>query len=278
MSAHRRSALDGGVVLITGASSGIGAAFAELLAPRAARLVLVARREARLVALAESLMGKYPNLKVHVEAVDLADPVAGRALIERVEAAPGGLDVLINNAGMGDIGLFASSDPHKLENMLAVNVVGLTALTRAALPGMLARKRGAILFVSSGFGLTWMPFFSAYVGTKHYVTALAESLRAEIAGQGVSIVQLCPGPVATEFEAVAGNPTGQKVPGFIELSASEAAAAGIGAIDHDRALVVPGFWAELAILAGRVSPRAVLRLFYGLLSRFVRPRLFPDPR
>ncbi len=278
MSAHRRSALDGGVVLITGASSGIGAAFAELLAPRAARLVLVARREARLVALAESLMGKYPNLKVHVEAVDLADPVAGRALIERVEAAPGGLDVLINNAGMGDIGLFASSDPHKLENMLAVNVVGLTALTRAALPGMLARKRGAILFVSSGFGLTWMPFFSAYVGTKHYVTALAESLRAEIAGQGVSIVQLCPGPVATEFEAVAGNPTGQKVPGFIELSASEAAAAGIGAIDHDRALVVPGVWAELAILAGRVSPRAVLRLFYGLLSRFVRPRLFPDPR
>jgi short-subunit dehydrogenase len=267
-----QSPIDDGVVLLTGASSGIGAAMAAQLAPRARALVLVARRADRLEALAAGLRAAHPRLEVDVEGVDLTDPAAPRALVARALHRHGRLDVLINNAGMGDIGLLHECPEDKLLQMLQTNVVGLTLLTRAALGPMLAAGRGAVLQVSSGFGLTWAPFFSAYVGTKHHVSAMTEALRAELAGSGLRIVQLCPGPVATEFEQVAGNPTGQRVPAFIELSAAACAAAGIRAIDRDRAVVLPGLVAALGIWAGAQAPRWLLRAVYGLAGRALRPR------
>lgn len=273
MSTPRSSPIDGGVVLLTGASSGIGAALAAQLAPRAQALVLVARRAERLEALSAALRQRHPGLVVDVQSVDLAVAEAVAPLVAGVEARHGRIDVLINNAGMGQIGLLHTSDPKQLQQMLQINVVGLTLLTRAALPGMVRRGRGAVLMVSSGFGLTWSPLFAAYVGTKHHVTALTEALRVELRGLGVRVGQLCPGPVATEFEAVAGNPTGDKVPAWIELSAEAAAAAGIQAIDHDRALVVPGLAARLAIGAGRLAPRWLLRLLYGALAPALRARV-----
>lgn len=265
--------LEGAVALVTGASSGIGREIARLLAPTSEVLVLVARRAPRLEALAIELRAAHPGLTVDVRPCDLGDMAALDALAAGVEADHGRVDVLVNNAGIGQIGLFEDSAVDQLDLMLRVNVLGLTRLTRRILPGMVARSRGAVLMTSSGFGLTWMPLFSAYVGSKHYVTSFAESLRAELAGTGVSITQLCPGPVATEFEAVAGNPTGQKVPGFIELSAEQCARAGVRALRSGRAMVVPGFFARIGILAGARSPRWVLRILYGLSGRLMRKRL-----
>ena len=268
-----QSPIDGGVILVTGASSGIGAALATAMAPRARALILVARRRDRLESLAARLRVDHPGLAVEVRAADLTDATVPAALVAQTLQAYGRIDVLVNNAGLGDIGLMHQCPEDKLLAMLQTNVVAVTLLTRAALAPMLAAGRGAILQVSSGFGLTWMPFFSAYVGTKHHVTAMTESLRAEVAGSGVRVVQLCPGPVATEFEQVAGNPTGQRVPDWVELSAVRCAAAGVRAVDRNHAMAVPGAVAAAAIWAGAAAPRWLLRPAWALAARVLRGRM-----
>lgn len=270
--------LEDAVALVTGASSGIGRELARQLAPTSRVLILVARRTERLEALAEELRGAHGGLIVDVRPCDLGDMQAVDALAAGVESDHGRLDVLVNNAGIGQIGLFEDSEVDQLDLMLRVNVLGLTRLTRQVLPGMVARGRGAILMTSSGFGLTWMPLFSAYVGSKHYVTSFSESLRAELSGTGVSVTQLCPGPVATEFESVAGNPTGQEAPAFVELSPQDCARAGVRALAAGRAMVIPGFFAWIGILAGVGTPRWFLRVLYGLSGRFMRKRLAAGAR
>jgi short-subunit dehydrogenase len=263
------------VVVVTGASSGIGREFARQSAATAKVVVLVARRAERLEELARELRAVRPALTVDVRPADLGDMAAVDHLAAALEADRGRVDVLINNAGLGQIGLFEQTDVDQLDAMLRVNVLGLTRLTRRLLPGMVRRGRGAVLNVSSGFGLTWMPLFSAYVGTKHYVSAFSESLRAELAGTGVRVTHLCPGPVATEFEERAGNPTGQKVPGFLELQPDQAARAGLRALRWNRPLVVPGLLARVLITSGRTTPWWVLRLLYGVAGRLMRRRLTP---
>ncbi|MCA9539859.1 MAG: SDR family NAD(P)-dependent oxidoreductase [Myxococcales bacterium] len=262
-----------GIVLLTGASSGIGMAMARQLAGRSQVLVLVARRVERLEALAAELRAAHPKTTVDVRPADLGDTEAARTLAAAVEADHGRIDALINNAGLGQIGFFEQTDPRQLELMLKVNVIGLSALTRAVLPGMLQRRHGGILNVSSGFGLTWLPMFSAYVGTKHYVTAFTECLRAELRGTGVSACQLCPGPVATEFEEVADNKTGQKTPTWAEISAEKCAAVGLRGFDGNRALTIPGLVAWLAITAGRLTPRPLARFIFSLAARNMRNKL-----
>ena len=261
-----------GHILITGASSGIGAALATQLASSAQSLILVARRKGRLEALAESCRQLNADLRVYVKPCDLSNPEAIQSLVDDLQTEAIPVSALINNAGLGQIGLFEDLDPVQLERMLMVNVVGLTILTRALLPSILNAK-GGILNVSSGFGLTWMPFFSAYVGTKHYVSAFNASLRAELAGTGVVVSQLCPGPVATEFESVAGNPLGASPPSFIELSAEQCARAALKGFARGRELIIPGLLAGLSIQLGRLSPRFVLRILYGILGRSMRKRL-----
>ncbi len=267
------SPIDGGVVVITGASSGIGERIAHHVVFRARVIVLVARRKERLEALATDLHHKRPGVEVDVRPCDLSDPAKALDLIRAVEAAHGSVDVLVNNAGLGDIGLFEKADVDKTLLMLNLNVVGLTALTRAALPGMVERKRGGVLMVSSGFGLTTMPGFSAYVGTKHYVTGFTESLRAEMAGTGVRITQICPGPVATEFEENAGNPTGVDLPEMMQISADHCARVAVRSFDEDAAITVPGGVAWVSIGLGRLTPRFLLRWANALLGRAMRKRL-----
>ncbi|MCB9528093.1 MAG: SDR family NAD(P)-dependent oxidoreductase [bacterium] len=266
-----------GVILVTGASSGIGEAAARLLAARADVLVLVARREDRLTALAGELGAAHPRCRVEVRPCDLTDGESARALVADVITLHGRIDVLVNNAGMGDIGPFARAEPGKLDAMLRVNVIGATAMARAVAPAMIARRRGGILNVSSGFGLTWMPMFAAYVGTKHYVTAFSEALRVELADQGVVVSQLCPGPVATEFEAVADNPFGVSMPKFMEIDATRCARAGIEGLANGRAIIIPGAVAWVAITLGRLTPRFVMRALTRVIVRAMRRRL-PEER
>ncbi len=255
-----------GIIIVTGASSGIGAEFARQLASRAEVLVLVARREDRLEALAAELRAAHPNLGVAVSPCDLSESENARNLVAEVVTRFGRIDVLINNAGMGDIGPLATADPAKIDRMVGVNVLGFTAMARAVVPAMVARRRGAILNVSSGFGLLTMPMFSAYVATKHYVHGFTASLRAELARYDISVSELCPGPVATEFEAVAENPFGMSTPAAFEISAAHCARVALRGLRRNKALIIPGFAAWLMINIGRITPSPIYRLVNRLVA------------
>lgn len=260
-----------GTVLITGASSGIGLALATQIAPTASRLILVARRTDRLHALAEQLRARHPNLAVDVAPCDLEDLAAVDRLAASLAERP--VDVLINNAGFGDLGLFERADVDKLQRMILVNVSALTRLTRHLVPGMVQRRAGGVLNVSSGFGLSWVPGAAAYIGTKHYVTGFTESLRSELRPAGVVVTQACPGPVATEFEAVAENSLGQSPPSFVEISAEQCAREVLTAFQAGRALVVPGFRIRWVLRLTALTPRWLSRIALDLMGAELRRRL-----
>lgn len=265
--------LDGCNALITGASSGIGREFARLLAGRAQSLVLVARRRDRLEALRDEIAVANPNLAVHIREVDLSDVAQVKGLLDWLEQEKIGLDLLINNAGLGDLGPFAKGDPGQMERMLWVNAVALTVLTRGLLPAMLVKKRGGILNVSSSAGFLPIPGFAVYAATKAYVTSFSEALRAEVLGQGISVCALCPGPVLTEFTQVAQRAGGSPMPtgaSVIHVSATEVARAGLHGIEHDRPVVIPGWAMKIAMFIVRTLPAPILRLAAGLTAKSTR--------
>lgn len=262
-----RPPIKDGNILLTGASSGIGRAMAYELASEAKSIVLVARRKSRLEELKEALLAKHPKLQVLVKPCDLSDIEKVGALLDELEEELESIDILINNAGLGDICALELSEWEKLDRMIKLNVTALTYMTRRVVGPMRERGKGGILNISSGFGLTFMPGVASYAGTKHYVTAFNECLRCELAGTGVVVTQICPGPVDTEFEAVAGNPTGQEVPGFVLISAEHCARASLRAFRRGRALSTPGFVAWLLITLGATTPRFVLRFIYGFLGK-----------
>lgn len=264
------SVLDGAVVLVTGASSGIGVALARAIAPRAKTLVLVARRIDRLEQLKEELTRAHAGLTVHACRCDLIDQDATRGMIASIEAETGGIDVLINNAGFGDLGVFDRAEWDKTERMIALNVTALTYLTHRLLPAMVARGRGGILNVSSSFGLSFLPGFAAYIGTKHYVTSFTETLRLDLAGTGVRVTQVCPGPVRTEFNDVLGNFTGADVPRFVSIDAEHCARAALRGLERGRALVIPGMFIRILMVLNAVSPRWLKRLLYIPIARKLR--------
>jgi len=199
---------------------------------------------------------------------DLADRAATKALATELGSQE--IDVLVNNAGLGDMGLFERSSEDKTLGMLEVNVTAVLILTRAILPGMVERGHGGVLFISSGFGLGYLPSFSSYVGTKHFITGMANGLRAELSGTGVTVTQVCPGPVATEFEENAGNFTGQKVPGFIEITAEHCARAAVSGFEWNRAIVIPGLFMKFAMFLNGWTAGFVYRPIAALLGRIAR--------
>ncbi|WP_437677380.1 SDR family NAD(P)-dependent oxidoreductase [Sorangium sp. So ce131] len=264
------SPIDRGVVLITGASSGIGRALAREVAARARALVLVARRQDRLEALRAELVAARPALTVLVYGCDVADRAAVDAMLRAAAVEVGEIDVLVNNAGSGDLGVYDLSAWPRAEQMIALNVTALAYLTHRLVGPMVSRGRGAIANVSSGFGLTFGPGMAAYIGTKHFVTSFTEALRLDLAGTGVRVTQVCPGPVQTEFNEVAGNFTGLEPPALLSISPERCARALVRAIDRGRALVVPGVVAWLVVHLGVLCPRWLLRLAYRPIARALR--------
>jgi short-subunit dehydrogenase len=248
--------------LITGASAGIGREFARQLASRARSLILVARREQRLNELRAELRPQHPNLMVHIRETDLAELPQIEELTAWLKREKIEVDLLINNAGLGDSGPFATSDPARNEQMTLVNVVALTSLTRRLLPQMIAKKRGGILNVSSSAGFLPIANFAVYAATKAYVTSFSEALRAELRGTGVSVCALCPGPVHTEFGDVASRPGGQPESGpeFAYVPAQQVAREALAALEGDRPLVIPGLAMKLGMFLVRITPMAILRL------------------
>ena len=254
--------LTGCCALITGASAGIGREFARQLAGRAGSLVLVARRLERLEDLRDELTKKNPNLNVHCRAVDLSQANQIQELCAWVEREKIAIDFLINNAGLGDRGPFVSADPLRVSEMMMVNIVALTTLTRALLPAMIQRKRGAILNVSSSAGFLPIRKMAVYAASKAYVTSFSEGIRAEVRKQRIVVTALCPGPVATEFSRVAERDSGKAQrasPSFMHVAVEDVVRAGLEAIERDKPLVVPGLVMKIAMLLVRLMPMAILR-------------------
>jgi uncharacterized protein len=253
--------LDDCNALITGASAGIGCEFARQLAGRARSLILVARRDERLIQLADQLQREYPKLRVHIQKVDLADLGQLHVFLEWLDREKLHIDVLINNAGLGDSGPFAKSDPDRNREMMLVNVATLTLLTRHLLPQMISRGHGGILNVSSSAGFLPIPGSAVYAATKAYVTSFSEALRAELCGTGVSVCALCPGPVVTEFQQVARRDGAQPDigPKFLVVPVERVVRDALAALEADRPLVIPGFAIKLLMLLARIMPMPILR-------------------
>ena len=258
--------IDGSNALITGASAGIGREFARQLATRVRTLVLVARREQRLNELRYELRNRNAQLNVHVRAVDLCRKSQIDDLIAWLDQNKIDIDFLINNAGLGDYGSFAASDPERDDRIIQVNIVALTLLTRCLLPQMIARRRGTILNVSSSAGFLPIPGMAAYAASKAYVNSFSEALRAELGGTGVTVTALCPGPVHTEFGDVAQRPGGEpeRGPEFVYVSIEKTARDTLAAVEADRPLVIPGFAMKLGMFLVRITPMSILRLAWRL--------------
>jgi short-subunit dehydrogenase len=268
-SATDQMKLDGCNVLITGASAGIGREFARQLASRARSIILLARRDERLVELADQLQREHAKLLVHTRKVDLSDLAQLDGLLDWLDRDKIDLDLLINNAGLGDSGLFSRSDPVRNKQMTLVNVTALTLLTRHLLPQMIAKHRGGILNVSSSAGFLPIPGFAVYAATKAYVTSFSEGLRAELRGTGVSVCALCPGPVVTEFQQVASRHGSEPDmgPKVVVVPAEQVVRDALAALEADRPMVVPGLAMKLLMLVVRVTPLPLLRLAARLSPR-----------
>jgi len=261
--------IDGCNALITGASAGIGREFARQLAARARTLVLVARREQRLNELRDELRNQNPQLNIQTRVVDLSDKSQIDELIGWLKENKIDIDFLINNAGLGDYGSFATSDPERDDRIIQVNVTALTLLTRGLLPQMIARKRGAILNVSSSACFLPIPGMAIYAASKAYVNSFSEALRAELRGSGVNVTALCPGPVHTEFGDVAKRPGGQPETGpeFVYVSVEKTARDALAAIESDGPLVIPGLFMKLGMFLVRITPMPILRLASRLRAK-----------
>ncbi|RAY12348.1 short-chain dehydrogenase [Actinomadura craniellae] len=233
--------------LVTGASSGIGEAFARLLARRGTDLVVVARRADLLADLAAGLRAR-DGVSVQVLPADLTDPAGRGAVEDLLRAEP--VDLLVNNAGYGAFGGFAEISLDDQLKEVELNVVALMRLAHAALPAMLDQGRGGVLNVASMAGFVPSPGSAVYGATKAYVTAFSESLHAEVAGRGVHVTALCPGFTRTD-ETVGAN--------LLWLRRADVARAGLDAVARGRALCVPGAQYRTALPALKLVPRPVLR-------------------
>jgi short-subunit dehydrogenase len=253
--------LEGCNALITGASAGIGRQFACQLAGRAQSIILIARREESLIELANELRQHRPNLRIYVRKVDLSDFAQLQDLLDWIDREKLNVDLLINNAGLGDSGSFANSDPVRNKQMTLVNITALTSLTRHLLPQMIAKRRGGILNVSSSAGFLPIPGLAVYAATKAYVASFSEALRAELRGTGVSVCALCPGPVVTEFQQVAKRKGVQPDigPKFLIVTVEQVVRDALAALEAERPLVIPGLAMKLLMLLARSMPLPALR-------------------
>lgn len=253
--------LEGVTALITGASAGLGKEFARQLAARASTLIIVARRTDELEKLRNELMAVNSKLTVHVRTADLAKQLDLEELSRWLKEQQLHVDFLINNAGLGDHGPFATSDPERNVSMIQLNVLALTLLTHRLLPAMIASKRGAILNVSSSASFLPLPKLAVYAATKAYVTSFSEALRSELRGSGVSVTALCPGPVQTEFNRVAqrSNESSELAPRFTYVAKEEVARAALAAVENNRAVIVPGLAMKIAMTFVRLTPMPILR-------------------
>jgi hypothetical protein len=254
--------------LITGASAGIGEAFARRLAREGYNLVLVARREHRLAMLAEDLKRRHA-INAQVIVADLANP----ADLDRLASATtdlsesGQLDLLVNNAGFGTTGPFANVPVQEQLDMISVHVTASVQLTRAALPGMLQRRRGGVINVASVAAWYPLPGNVNYSASKRYLVTFTEALQAELAGTGLCAQALCPGFTYSEFHDTPAfreiNFRRDSFPAFMWQTADQVASASLNALGSADAVCIPGLANRAMVMAQNVIPRSFIRQLRG---------------
>lgn len=250
--------------LVTGASSGIGAAFARALRARGSRLVLVARRAQRLSDLSSQLGGEPA---VAVCPLDLSRPDSVPVLMTFLQDRNITVDLLVNNAGVGWTGRFAEQPPETIQGIIDLNVRALTGLTRALLPGMIERGRGGVVNVVSTSAFQPVPFLDVYAASKVFVLSFTEGLATELEGTGVRVQALCPGLTESEFHETSGT---ARVP-FTKtkmMSAEAVVETSLRALDRGRPLrVIPGWHNRALAGAQRFVPRRLVRTVSAGLFR-----------
>ncbi len=259
--------------LVTGASAGLGAAFARELARHGVELVLVARRGERLQALAAEL-----PVTTEIRIADLGDPMALAGLADRLATSRNPVDLLVNGAGVGSYGALGIGprigegiDPgigegERVRAMLEVNVAALTHLTQAVLPQLRERRTGGVINVGSTAGYRPCPYAAVYGATKAYVRSFTEAVHEEVRDQGVHVMLLAPGSTDTEFQQIAGL---QEPPGAssVRASADDVARTALRAFASGRAVCIPGAPTRAAAATARLVPSAVSRRVSSLATQ-----------
>ncbi len=252
--------------LVTGASSGIGAAFARLLAARGMHLILTARREDRLRELASELHTRH-GTRCEIIIGDLVDPGEPKRLFDEVKRRGMAVELLVNNAGFGFVGTISDTDPARMKQMVQLNIASLTELTYLFVAPMLERGHGGIINLASIAGFQPVAYMPVYSATKAFVLHFSEALWAECRNRGVTITALCPGTTETEFFDVAG------VSGWLAKhrfhTAEYVARKAIRANERGRQYVIPGWQNYLLSLTVRLARRKMVVL---QSMRFFRPR------
>jgi uncharacterized protein len=253
--------------LVTGASSGIGAAVATELASRGYPLILVARREERLHTLATELSSEH-GTDAEVITADLGDEGERARLEEEVRSRGRTVEVLVNNAGFGHQADFARSPRERMVEMVRVNVETVVDLTGRFLTPMVERGRGSVINIASSAAFQPMPGSAVYGASKSFVLSFSEAIRTELRGTGVTVTAVCPGPVRTEFMATAEVPgVEDRTPGIVWMSAEDIARHAVDGAAHDKRVVVPGVLNRAGALAGQHSPRALALPLIGRIWR-----------
>ena len=248
---------DSSTALVTGASSGIGAAIARELARRGHGVTLVARREERLRELASEL-SKEHGVRAEALGSDLVDPAARDQLQAQVAELGLEVEVVVNNAGFGGGGELADADRDYLVRMVRLNCEALLDIQARYLPGMLERRRGAILNIASTAAFQPLPGTTVYAATKAFVLSLSEGAHTELKGTGVSVTAVCPGPVKTEFMEAAGlDDAADNLPGMFWTAVETVAEDAVDGAAKGRRVVVPGVMNRAGALTGQHAPRAL---------------------
>jgi short-subunit dehydrogenase len=249
---------DGSTALITGASSGIGAALARELAGRGHGVTLVARSEERLRALAGELAARH-GVRAEAVACDMTDPAARDRLAAAVEAAGLRVDVLANNAGWGSYEPFVALERERLLDEVRLNTEAVVDLTARYLPVMVARGAGAVLITASTAAFQPLPGNAVYAAGKAFALSFAEAVHQEVRGSGVTVTALCPGPVESGFQDASGaHAFASGLPKPLWKSAEQVAAAAVRGLERGKRVVVPGAPNRVLSVVGRVAPRAAV--------------------
>jgi short-subunit dehydrogenase len=255
---------EGKWAVVTGASAGIGAALARDLADRGAKLILTARRKERLEALAAELSAS--GTEVRIVLADLAKPEGPKAVYDATVGAGLAVDILINNAGLGQYGNFVSCDLDHELSQIRVNCEAVVHLSRLFLPPMVKRGRGWMLVVSSTASFQPVPFLSTYAATKAFDRFFSLGLAEELAPAGIRVTALCPGPTESEFFDVAGANTFR---GKRDQSAEEVASRAIDALATGKRTVIPYLGGKLSAMGVRFLP---VRAITYLVAKLARPK------